>query len=169
MPGSRRDSGPPSWVDDVALLLVDPPSDGDDEELQGLRKRTHTGARLFRPPSSGSWFRRLKSSPEARLLNMPLPVLPENQEVLVLEIDLTPGQASQPHRHNAHVFVYVLEGQINMQVEGGELVTLSQGEMFYENPDDIHVVSENASDSEPAKFLVHIIKTVGVPISAPVP
>ena len=109
------------------------------------------------------------SPAEAQLLNMPLPVLPENQEVLVLEIDLTPGQASQPHRHNAHVFVYVLEGQINMQVEGGELVTLSQGEMFYENPDDIHAVSENASDSEPAKFLVHIIKTVGVPISTPVP
>ncbi len=103
----------------------------------------------------------------AQLLNMPLPPLPENQEILVLEIDLAPGQESPPHRHNAHVFVYVLEGQINMQVAGGELVTLSPGEMFYENPEDIHMVSQNASDTEPAKFLVHIIKTVGVPVSTP--
>ena len=55
-----------------------------------------------------------------------------------------------------------------MQVEGGELVTLTPGEMFYENRNDIHVVSQNASDTEPAKLLVHIIKTVGVPVSTPV-
>lgn len=104
----------------------------------------------------------------AQLLNIPLPELPENQEMLVLEIDLEPGQSSPPHRHSAHVFVYVLEGEIEMQVEGGELTRLAPGEMFYENPDDIHVVSRNASDEEPAKFLVHIIKTVGVPVSQPV-
>jgi len=110
----------------------------------------------------------LPVSAEAQLLNMPLPPLPEDQEMLVLEIDLEPGQSSNPHRHSAHVFVYVLEGSIQMQVEGGELTTLSPGEMFYENPDDIHVVSRNASDAETAKFLVHIIKTVGVPVSQPV-
>lgn len=101
------------------------------------------------------------------LLNFPLPALGDDKEILVLEINLEPGQSSQPHRHNAHVFVYVLEGQVNMQVAGGELQTLSPGEMFYENPDDIHAVSANASDTEPARFLVHIIKTVGVPVSQP--
>ena len=111
----------------------------------------------------------LVSAAEGQLLNMPLPALPENQEILVSEVNVAPGQESPPHRHNAHVFVYVLEGQVNMQVAGGELVTLSPGEMFYENPDDIHAVSQNASDSESAKFLVHIIKTVGVPVSTPVP
>jgi quercetin dioxygenase-like cupin family protein len=105
---------------------------------------------------------------EGQLLNMALPALPENQEILVSEVNLAPGQESSPHRHNAHVFVYVLEGRVNMQVAGGELVTLSPGEMFYENPDDIHAVSQNASDTDPAKFLVHIIKTVGVPVSTPV-
>ena len=55
-----------------------------------------------------------------------------------------------------------------MQVAGGELVTLSPGEMFYENPDDIHMVSQNASDTESAKFLVHIIKTVGMPVTTQV-
>ena len=79
-----------------------------------------------------------------------------------------PGQGSAPHRHNAHVFVYVLEGLVTMQVAGGEPVTLSPGEMFYENPGDIHMVSQNASDSESARFLVHMLKSVGVPVSTPV-
>ena len=106
---------------------------------------------------------------DAQLTTRPLPGLPENQEMRVVEINLAPGQpSSPPHRHNAHVFVYVLEGRVNMQVAGGELVTLSAGEMFYENPDDIHAVSENASDTEPAKFLVHMIKTIGVPVTTPV-
>ena len=105
---------------------------------------------------------------EGQLLNMPLPELPENQEILVSEITLVPGQESSPHRHNAHVFVYVLEGRVNMQVAGGELVTLSPGEMFYEDPDDIHVVSQNASDTESAKFLVNIIKTIGMPVTTQV-
>ena len=111
----------------------------------------------------------LVNGAEGQLLNMPLPTLPENQEIVVSEINLAPGQpSSPPHRHNAHVFVYVLEGRVNMQVAGGELVTLSPGEMFYENPDDIHAVSQNASDTESARFLVHIIKTVGVPVTTPV-
>ena len=105
---------------------------------------------------------------EGQLLNMPLPELPENQEILVSEVTLAPGQESSPHRHNAHVFVYVLEGRVNMQVAGGELVALSPGEMFYENPDDIHMVSQNASDTESAKFLVHIIKTIGMPVTTQV-
>ncbi len=111
----------------------------------------------------------LVTGADAQLITMPLPGLLENQEMRVVEINLAPGQpSSPPHRHNAHVFVYVLEGRVNMQVAGGELVTLSAGEMFYENPDDIHAVSENASDTEPAKFLVHMIKTVGVPVTTPV-
>lgn len=101
------------------------------------------------------------------LMNFPLNELGDDKEILILEINLEPGQSSQSHRHNGHVFVYVLEGKVNMQVAGGELMTLGPGEMFYENPDDIHAVSANASDTEPAKFLVHIIKTIGVPVSTP--
>ena len=55
-----------------------------------------------------------------------------------------------------------------MQVAGGEMVTLSPGEMFYENPDNVHTVSQNASDTETAKFLVHMIRTIGTPVSVPV-
>ena len=105
---------------------------------------------------------------QAQLMNKPLPDLPDDQEMLVLEVELEPGQASGPHRHNAHVFLYVLEGRIQAQVEGGELMTLGPGDVFYETPDDIHTVSRNASDTEPARFLVHILKTAGVPVTTPV-
>ena len=112
----------------------------------------------------------LVDAADAQVLTMPLPGLLQNQEMRVSEINLAPGQpSSPPHRHNAHVFVYVLEGRVNMQVAGGELVTLSPGQTFYENPNDIHAVSQNASATESAKFLVHMIKTIGVPVTTPVP
>lgn len=110
----------------------------------------------------------LAHAADGPLLNVPLPNLADDQEMLVLEVTLAPGQASSPHRHNAHVFVYMLEGEVTMQVAGGEPVILTPGEMFYENPDDIHSVSRNNSSTEPAKFLVHILKTIGTPVSTAV-
>lgn len=83
----------------------------------------------------------------------PLPPVLENQEMRVLTLDWAPGHESPPHRHNAHVFVYVLEGTIEMQVRGGPLTALSPGDTFYETPDDVHVVSRNASATEPAPHL----------------
>ena len=81
-----------------------------------------------------------------------------NQEIVVLEVTYPPGNRSESHRHNAHTLVYVLEGTVKMAVEGGETKTLGPGEMFYESPDDIHTVSMNASDTEPAKILVYFLK-----------
>ncbi len=99
---------------------------------------------------------------------LPLPERLENQEMRIIEIELAPGQSSAPHRHNAHVYVYVLEGEIEMQVRGGPLVRLRPGDTFYESPDNIHQVSRNASDTAPARFLVHMLKLEGVPASEPV-
>ena len=79
-----------------------------------------------------------------------------------------PGGADPVHRHNANAFVYVLEGSVIMQVKGSEPVTLRPGQTFYEGPDDIHVVGRNASNTEPAKFLVVFIKNKGAPILTPV-
>lgn len=90
-----------------------------------------------------------------------------NQEIVVVEVEYPPGVASNSHRHNAHTVVYVLEGTVIMQVKGGERKTLSAGEMFYEAPDDIHSVSMNASDTEPAKILVFFLKEKGAPASEP--
>lgn len=86
----------------------------------------------------------------------------------LLTVEFAPGEVSAPHRHNAHTFVYVLEGSVVMQVQGGETKTLTAGQTFYENPDDIHTVANNASDTEPAKILVFFIKDSDAPASMPV-
>ncbi len=89
----------------------------------------------------------------------------EGREAVVLEVVYPPGVASSSHRHNAHTFVYVLEGTVEMQVAGGALQRLVAGQTFYESPSDIHSVSRNASDTEPAKILVFFIKMKGAAMS----
>jgi quercetin dioxygenase-like cupin family protein len=84
------------------------------------------------------------------------------KEVLMITVDYPPGGADPVHRHDAHAFVYVLEGSIVMQVRGGEEVTLTPGQTFYEGPGDVHTVGRNASRTEPAKFLVLLLKGEGV-------
>jgi len=91
------------------------------------------------------------------------------KEMLVLVVEYPPGGVSQPHRHNASVFVYVLEGSVTMQVAGSAPVTLKPGDTFFEAPGDVHVTSTNASSSAPAKFLVYMVKNKGAPASVPAP
>lgn len=91
------------------------------------------------------------------------------KEMLVLVVEYPPGGVSQPHRHDATVFVYVLEGSVTMQVAGSAPVTLKPGDTFFEAPGDVHVASANASSSAPAKFLVYMVKDKGAPASVPVP
>jgi quercetin dioxygenase-like cupin family protein len=89
-------------------------------------------------------------------------------EALMYTVDFPPGFSSPIHRHDAQVSVYVLEGSVVMQVKGGKELTLGPGESFYENYNDIHVVSRNASNSKPAKFLVFLIHKKGTPLVIPV-
>jgi len=96
------------------------------------------------------------------LMSKDLPDIP-GKEGLALLVQYPPGGADPVHRHDADAFVYVLEGSIVMQVQGGPEVTLKPGEMFYEGPNDIHTVGRNASQTEPAKFMVVLVKTKGVP------
>lgn len=102
------------------------------------------------------------------LFNMPFPAIDDNHEVLMITVSYAPGESSAPHCHNAHTFVYVLEGRVEMQVAGGDIVTLGAGDTFYESPDDIHEVSRNASDTQSARFLVFFIKPEGAPTTLPV-
>ena len=90
------------------------------------------------------------------------------KEALMIMVEYPPGSSDPIHRHNAQAFVYVLEGSIVMQVKGGEQVTLTPGQTFYEGPDDVHVVGRNASSTKPAKFLVFLIKNEGAPVLVPV-
>ena len=84
------------------------------------------------------------------------------KEVLMLEVEYPPGGADPVHRHDAHAFVYVLEGSIVMQVKGAEEVTLRPGQTFYEGPHDVHTIGRNASATQPAKFVVLLVKNTGV-------
>ena len=89
------------------------------------------------------------------------------KEGLMIIVDYPPGSTDPIHRHNAHAFVYVLEGSIVMQVRGGKEVTLTSGQTFYEGPDDVHIVGRNASKTKPAKFVVFLVKDKGAPVVVP--
>ena len=89
------------------------------------------------------------------------------KEALMITVEYPPGSKDAPHRHNAHAFVYVLEGTIVMQLKGQKPVTLTAGQTFYEGPEDVHVVGRNASSTKPAKFVVLLLKKQGAPVLVP--
>ena len=91
------------------------------------------------------------------------------KEGLMITVEYPPGAVDPIHRHNAHAFVYVLEGSIIMQVKGGKEVTLTTGHTYYEGHDDVHVVGNNASSTKPAKFVVFFVKDKGAPVLVPEP
>jgi quercetin dioxygenase-like cupin family protein len=101
------------------------------------------------------------------LMTKELPDIP-GKEAVMLTVVYPPGGADPVHRHNAHGFIYVLEGSVVMQVKGGKPVTLTAGQTFYEGPNDIHLVGRSASSTKPAKLLVLLLKTKGAPALVPV-
>jgi len=111
---------------------------------------------------------RLPEASVTPLISKDLPDIP-GKEVSMITVEYPPGSMDPVHRHNAHAFVYALEGSIVMQVKGGKEVTLMPGQTFYEGPDDIHIVGRNASKTKPAKFVVLLIKDKGAPVLVPVP
>jgi quercetin dioxygenase-like cupin family protein len=113
----------------------------------------------------------IPQAPEAKvmeLMSKDLTNLP-GKEVLMITVEYPPGSIDPIHRHNAQAFVYVIEGSIVMQVKGGKEVTLTPGQTFYEGPNDVHVVGRNASSTQPARFLVLLVKDKGAPVLVPVP
>ena len=110
-------------------------------------------------------------APHAAVTSLTSKDLPEfpGKEALMIMVEYPPGTVDPIHRHNAHAFVYVLEGSIIMQVKGGKEVTLTPGQTFYEGPDDVHVVGRNASSTKPAKFVVFFVKDKGAPVLVPEP
>ena len=101
------------------------------------------------------------------LMSKDLPECP-GKESLMITVVYPPGASDPIHRHNAHAFVYVLEGAVVMQVKGGKEVRLTPGQVYYEGPNDIHTIGRNASTTRPAKFIVFLVKDKGAPILVPV-
>jgi quercetin dioxygenase-like cupin family protein len=107
------------------------------------------------------------SHPEAvvqSLLTVPVEKS-DHRELEMITVEYPPGGSSKPHRHNAYVLVYVLAGELDMQLTDQPLVHLRAGQTFLERPSDVHEVSRNASQTEPAKFLVVMLKKA--PTTAP--
>jgi len=101
------------------------------------------------------------------VMSKDLPDFP-GKEALMITVVYPPGSSDPIHRHNAHAFVYVLEGTVVMQLKGGKEVTLMPGQSFYEGPNDIHTVGRNPSTTKPAKFLVVLVKNKDAPVVVPV-
>jgi len=100
------------------------------------------------------------------LMSKGLPEIP-GKEGLLITVEYPPGGSDPIHRHNAHAFLYVLEGSVVMEVKGGKQVTLTPGQTFYEGPNDVHIVGRNASSTKPAKFLVFLVKDQGALVLVP--
>jgi len=112
---------------------------------------------------------RAPAAPSATVKTLMERDLPDlaGKEALMLTVEYPPGGASLPHRHDADVLVYVLEGEVIMQVAGQPARTVGPGGTFYEGPADVHVKSANTSTSAPAKLLVVMVKDRNRPVSLP--
>ena len=117
--------------------------------------------------AAGASFAQPEQPPVTSLMSKDLTNMP-GKEVLMITVEYPPGWSDPVHRHNAQGFIYVLEGSVVMQVQGGKEVTLTPGQTFYEGTDDVHVIGRNASTTKPAKLLVFLVKNKGAPVLVPV-
>ena len=117
--------------------------------------------------AAGASFAQPEEPPVTPLMSKDLTNIP-GKEVLMITVEYPPGWSDPVHRHNAQGFIYVLEGSVVMQVQGGKEVTLTPGQTFYEGTDDVHVIGRNASTTKPAKLLVFLVKNKGAPVLVPV-
>jgi quercetin dioxygenase-like cupin family protein len=105
-------------------------------------------------------------APQAKVTENMARALPDypGKEILTITVDYPPGAVDPVHRHDAHAIVYVLEGSIIMGVKGQKEQVLKAGDTFYEGPNDVHTVGRNASKTEPAKFVVFLLKKQNAPV-----
>ena len=130
-------------------------------------KRIAVALAVVASPLIGTAWAAAPEAVVAPLMSKALDQFP-GKEAVMITVEYPPGAVDPVHRHNASAFVYVLEGSIVMQVKGGKEVTLTPGQTFYEGPNDIHTVGRNASQTQPAKFLVVLLKDKGAPVLVPV-
>jgi quercetin dioxygenase-like cupin family protein len=94
-------------------------------------------------------------------------VLPSQRgtDVTVITVDYPPGGSTPPHEHPGYTYAYVLQGAVVSQLDGQKPATYKAGEMWTEMPHDHHIVSKNASASEPARLLVFLLAPHGAPLT----
>jgi quercetin dioxygenase-like cupin family protein len=106
-----------------------------------------------------------QDAPRAVGKDLMVKALPDfaSREAVVRANVYPPGASSPPHRHEAHVFLHLLEGELIVQLKGAQALTLHPGDTYYEAPEDVHVMSRNPSDTIPAKALIFMVKKIGAP------
>lgn len=92
---------------------------------------------------------------------------PPGYRGLMLTVSFKPGQVSAPHVHPGPVFVYVLEGTVQTQLEGGPVETYTVGQSWYEPANVAHVLARNPDPMRPAKLLVWELLKDGEPVLKP--
>ncbi len=104
------------------------------------------------------------------VLSKELPTLDgKHLKAILVEVNYGPGEASPPHSHPCALLGYVVEGALRTQVKGEPEMTYRAGESFYEAPNGIHLISANASSTEPARLVAYLICDHDAPISVDVP
>jgi quercetin dioxygenase-like cupin family protein len=89
----------------------------------------------------------------------------KNWALTAVEVTYGPGESSAPHKHPGITVAYVLEGEIRSKVGGAPEQTYTAGQMFFENPEEVHAVSGNASGTKPAKLLALLFAEKGKPLT----
>jgi quercetin dioxygenase-like cupin family protein len=112
-----------------------------------------------------------RSSERTRIvLNHALPPLHcGHLKASVVEVHYGPGESSPPHTHPCPVIGYVTQGAYRSQVESGPEVLYKAGDTFYEEPNRHHVLSANASTTEPAAFIAVFVCDHDDPLSPNIP
>lgn len=100
----------------------------------------------------------VKATQDDSLLTAALTQAP-GKAIEALRVTYAPGEASKPHTHDRDAYVYVLAGHVRSQVKGQALRVYATGENWFEPAGAHHLVSANASDSEPATILVVFVGT----------
>jgi quercetin dioxygenase-like cupin family protein len=83
------------------------------------------------------------------------------------EVTLAPGAVGTKHRHPGPTFVYVIEGAVEVELEGTPAKVYRAGDGFYEDAHQLHVSTKNASASNPARILAYHLSHKGEPLTVP--
>jgi quercetin dioxygenase-like cupin family protein len=89
-----------------------------------------------------------------------LPNVP-GKRVTIVRVFYGPGGFTRPHRHSGSVTAYITKGEIRSQLGGGPVETFKVGQSFFEPPGATHLVSANASNTEPAELIAVFVADEG--------
>jgi quercetin dioxygenase-like cupin family protein len=98
------------------------------------------------------------------IASYPLPNVP-GKRVTIVRVFYGPGGFTRPHRHAGSVTAYVTKGEIRSQLGGGPVELFKVGQSFFEPPGSTHMISANASNTEPAELVAVFVADEGAQLT----